>query len=150
NISFSHDGLKQGWLSGSWLTDQNKAGGGALIDLGLHAVYLMEMLGGPIKGVQAETGTAPDYPTDVKDHFANALVTFENMAAKGYFYAGWQEDPSLPARKNPQGARLSVHLQGDKEQAVFDDRQAYYTARGKQKALPTDQPDAGNSLRQFL
>jgi scyllo-inositol 2-dehydrogenase (NAD+) len=67
-----------GWLPASFL-DASQSGGGALIDLGAHPIYLSNRLAGPVKAVTATLSSLFDYPVD--DH---AAVTIEyNNGALG-------------------------------------------------------------------
>lgn len=60
-----------GWLPNSFF-DAAQSGGGALIDLGAHPIYLTNRLGGPVKAVTATLSSLFGYPVD--DH---AVVTVE-------------------------------------------------------------------------
>jgi len=50
-----------------WFTDPALAGGGALMDMGAHAVHLLRLLFGPVEAVWATTGNLSGVYPDVDD-----------------------------------------------------------------------------------
>ncbi len=73
----AHAGLVQGWLPEYWMRE-DEAGGGALMDLGAHPVYLANSLLGEPKRVSAVMGTPLGSETD---EVATVLVEYENGKA---------------------------------------------------------------------
>lgn len=79
-----------GWLPNSFL-DASQSGGGALIDLGAHPIYLTNRLAGPVKTVTATLSSLFGYPVD--DH---AVVTVEyNNGAIGIIETSFVSGESL-------------------------------------------------------
>ena len=65
----AHNGLSAGWLPDDWM-DVDKAGGGALMDLGCHQIYLsLHCFGRP----QAVTAFF-DIPRERRDYAAATVV----------------------------------------------------------------------------
>lgn len=73
----AHAGLIQGWLPEYWMR-QDQAGGGALMDLGAHPIYLANSMLGEPKRVSAVMGTPLASETD---EVATVLVEYENGKA---------------------------------------------------------------------
>ncbi len=73
----------------AWFTDPELAGGGALMDLGTHAVHLVLSFFGPVNRVWAEirneTGIYPDV-----DDFGVAMLEFDS-GVLGRVEAGWTQ-----------------------------------------------------------
>lgn len=70
----SHSGVSDGWLPERWF-DVSKSGGGALMDLGAHPVYVLNyLLGQP----QRISGMLANLYGTSSDENAIALVTYEN------------------------------------------------------------------------
>lgn len=73
----AHAGLVQGWLPDYWM-NANEAGGGALMDLGAHPVYLANALLGEPKRVSAVMSAPMGSDTD---EVATVLVEYANGSA---------------------------------------------------------------------
>ncbi|MFB5663892.1 Gfo/Idh/MocA family protein [Alteribacillus sp. HJP-4] len=79
-----------GWLP-SHFFDKSACGGGALIDLGAHPIYLSNRLGGSVKNVSARLQTFLD--SEVDD---NSIVTIEyENGALGILEAGFVSEGSF-------------------------------------------------------
>lgn len=71
----------------AWFTDPALSGGGALLDMGTHAVHLLRHLGGPVTAVWAMTANfAGNYP-DVDDY--GVIQMKFASGAMGRAEAGW-------------------------------------------------------------
>lgn len=70
----SHSGVSDDWLPAHWF-DVSKSGGGAMMDLGAHPVYMLSFLFGAPKRVSGMTSNL--FGTS-SDENAIALVEFEN------------------------------------------------------------------------
>ncbi len=86
----SHHAAYGRWFdseSHRWFTQPEKAGGGAFLDMGTHAVHCVRTLFGPVKAVSAvienKSGIYPDV-----DDFGVALLEFES-GATGIIEASW-------------------------------------------------------------
>jgi predicted dehydrogenase len=87
-VRYAHTGPFPGWAQGNWFYKKNQAGGGALLDMGIHAIDICHYLVGPIASVQAEVKTLRK-DIEVDDN-AVMLLDF-GPAAKclGYIEVGW-------------------------------------------------------------
>lgn len=68
-----------------WRGTMAEAGGGVMINQSIHTLDLMQLLGGPIKGIRGSIDNLLDYGIEVEDT-ATAHIKFEN-GAKGLFFA---------------------------------------------------------------
>lgn len=86
-IRFAHRGPYESWNAKSdWFFDNQQAGGGALLDMGIHALDLLRYLGGEFKSIQ---GTLDTLVHDIEaEDFATAFVEFES-GAYGQMETGW-------------------------------------------------------------
>jgi len=97
-------GVHVGWGPGGWFTRRELAGGGAMADMGVHALDTARfLLGDPApRVVFARMGThyqaRSPHPTDVEDT-ATALVEWEG-GATSLIEAGWWQ----PSAEGPEAA----------------------------------------------
>lgn len=85
-VRFAHNGPFPGWAKSDWFYDPKLAGGGALLDMGIHGIDLCQWFLGPITSVTAQMGTLRKDIT-VDD---NAVLAFEfGSRALGYIEVGW-------------------------------------------------------------
>ena len=56
-MRFAHQGPLSGWAMSDWFYNPNEAGGGAMFDMGIHAIDLASFYMGPIKKVNAMVAT---------------------------------------------------------------------------------------------
>ena len=70
-----------------WFTQPEKAGGGAFLDMGTHAVHFVRTLFGPVKAVSAVIENKSRVYPEVDD-FGIALFEFES-GATGVIEASW-------------------------------------------------------------
>ncbi|MEM6313381.1 MAG: Gfo/Idh/MocA family oxidoreductase [Planctomycetota bacterium] len=82
------------WFDGDdvrWFTDPELAGGGALMDMGTHAVHALRTLGGPVESVWAMTANVTGQYPDVDDfgviqmRFASGVI---GRAEAGWCFTG--------------------------------------------------------------
>ncbi|GMV98811.1 MAG: dehydrogenase [Phycisphaerae bacterium] len=86
-VRFAHRGPEPGWAKSDWFYRPKLAGGGALLDMGIHAIDQCHWLIGPIAAVQARTDTLrKNIPLDDN---ALLLLEFERPRARGYIDVGW-------------------------------------------------------------
>lgn len=85
-IRFAHSGPTNGWAMSNWFYAPNKAGGGALFDMGIHAIDLASSFFGPIAKVNGMVSTL-EKKIEVED---TAILQFEfSSGALGYAEVGW-------------------------------------------------------------
>lgn len=90
-IRFSHDGPYKSWSAKTdWFFDPQRAHGGALLDMGIHAIDLMRWFFGEVTAVTATCGT---YVKDIAVE-DTAVLTLEFGPKKiGYIEVGWSTKP---------------------------------------------------------
>jgi len=106
-IRFAHGGPFPGWAKTDWFYNPRVAGGGAMLDMGIHAFDLIQWFIRPITAVQAKTATLRK-KIKVDD---NAVILCEfGKKCLGYIEVGWT---------SPAGF-VGVELMGDKGYIVID------------------------------
>lgn len=86
-IRFAHRGPWPGWARSDWFYNPELAGGGALLDMGIHAIDQCHWLLGPIRSIQAQTATLRK---NIRvDDNALLLLEFKKPNALGYIDVGW-------------------------------------------------------------
>lgn len=91
-VRFAHEGPYPGWARSKWFYDPDLAGGGALLDMGIHAIDLCLWLLGPIVAVRGVTATLVK-KIAVDD---NAVLVLEFASgALGYIEVGWTSKPGF-------------------------------------------------------
>jgi predicted dehydrogenase len=84
---FAHSGPLPGWAKSDWFYKKNLAGGGAMLDMGIHAIDQALWHIGPVKFVQAKAETLRK-KIEVDDN-ALLLLEFAGGKALGYIEIGW-------------------------------------------------------------
>jgi len=91
-LRYAHGGPFPGWAKDDWFYSQDLAAGGAMLDMGIHAIDLALWLMGPVKAVTARTATIIKR-IEVDD---NALLVLEFASgALGYIEVGWTSKPGF-------------------------------------------------------
>lgn len=91
-VRFAHGGPYPGWAKDKWFYDPELAAGGAMLDMGIHAIDLCLWLFGPVGAVMAKTGTLVK-KIEVDD---NAVMLLEfKSGALGYIEVGWTSKPGF-------------------------------------------------------
>lgn len=91
-VRFAHGGPFPGWAKSDWFYDPALAGGGALLDMGIHAIDLCQWFLGSITGVSAMMGTLRK-PIQLDD---NAVLALQIGARTlGYIEVGWTSGPGF-------------------------------------------------------
>ena len=106
-VRFAHNGPFPGWAKSDWFYDPARAGGGALLDMGIHAIDLCQWFVGPITAVTALMATLRK-PIQVDDNAVLALTFGEN--ALGYIEVGWTSGPGF----------LGYEIYGDEGSIIND------------------------------
>jgi predicted dehydrogenase len=130
-VRFAHTGPFPGWAQSRWFYDPEQAGGGAMLDMGIHAIDLCNWLIGPVEDVCAQVGTLRKR-IDVDDNAVMAL-RFTGGKCLGYIEVGWT---------SPAGF-TGIEILGDKGCIVVD------YSKGLQLTTGRITPDhaAGSALR---
>jgi len=91
-IRFAHGGPYPGWAKNSWFYNPKLAAGGAMLDMGIHAIDLALWMLGSITSVNAMARTiVKRIPVD-----DNALLQLEfKSGALGYIEVGWTSQPGF-------------------------------------------------------
>lgn len=107
-IRFAHAGPYPRWAKSDWFYDPKRAGGGALVDMGIHAIDQALWQLGPVRRVQAAARTLR---WDIRvDDNAVILLEFAGGKALGYIEVGWT---------SPCGF-AGIEIMGDKGTIVED------------------------------
>lgn len=86
-VRLAHTGPYPGWAKSDWFYQPPLAGGGAMLDMGIHAIDLSLWHLGPVKSVQARACTLRK-KIKVDDN-AVLLLEFAKTPALGYLEVGW-------------------------------------------------------------
>ncbi len=86
-VRYAHGGPYPGWAQSDWFYKKDIAIGGALLDMGIHAIDICQYLVGPIKSVAAEMRTLRK-KIEVDDN-AIMLLDFAPLPCLGYIEVGW-------------------------------------------------------------
>jgi len=91
-VRFAHNGPYLSWsaMSDSFF-EPELAGGGALLDMGIHAIDLCRYFGGDVTSVMAKTATLGK-DISVED-WAVGILEFRNPKLLAYFEVGWSSQP---------------------------------------------------------
>jgi len=92
-VRFAHGGPYPGWAKDDWFYSPKQAGGGALLDMGIHAMDLVRFHVGEVASVSAEIATLRKQ-IKVDDNAVLAL-TFKGGRALGYIEVGWTSRPGF-------------------------------------------------------
>lgn len=107
-VRFAHMGPLPGWAKSDWFYQPKPAGGGALLDMGIHAIDQCLWYCGPVRSVQA---TAATLRKDIAlDDIALLQLEFANGRTLGYIEVGWT---------SPTGFN-GVEIMGDKGSILID------------------------------
>jgi predicted dehydrogenase len=91
-VRFAHGGPYPGWAANNWFYKKALSKGGALLDMGIHAIDLCHWLIGPIATVSGRAATLIKR-IEVDD---NALLQLEfRNGALGYIEVGWTSPPGF-------------------------------------------------------
>lgn len=90
-VRYAHGGPYPGWAQGDWFYHKKIAGGGAILDMGIHAIDICQYFVGPIKSVSSNTGTLRK-KIEVDDN-AVMLLDFAPLKCFGYIEVGWTSGP---------------------------------------------------------
>lgn len=117
-VRFAHMGPFPGWAKSDWFYDPALAGGGALLDMGIHAIDICQWLLGPITSVAAQMGTLRK--TIAVDDNAVMALEFAGRAL-GYIEVGWTSRPGF----------LGVEIYGDEGTIINDYAKGLQLCKGQ-------------------
>jgi predicted dehydrogenase len=118
-VRFAHTGPFPGWAKSDWFYDPRLAGGGAMLDMGIHAIDQCLWMCGPVQSVQA-VGTT--LRKDIRvDDAAVLLLEFAAGRTLGYIEIGWT---------SPTGFN-GVEIMGDAGSILIDYAGAMTLTTGK-------------------
>ena len=117
-----------------WFTQPEKAGGGAMLDMGTHAVHFVRTLFGPVKSVSATIANKSGVYPDVDD-FGIALLDFES-GATGIIEASWVFTAG-PRGLEAVGRGGRLAMDGAIEFTPFTDKAGETVALAEEPAEPT-------------
>ncbi len=116
-IRFAHGGPDQGWMMSKSFFTPAQSGGGALFDMGIHAIDLASYFFGKIENINAFVDTLVK-KIPVED---NAIMQFKFASGTmGYAEAGW----------TTQQGFAGIELYGDKGCIVIDYNDTAYILTG--------------------
>lgn len=142
-VRFAHGGPYPGWAQGGpWFYDPQKAGGGAMLDMGIHAIDLCNWLIGPVAEVAAQVGTLrKDIAVD--DNAVLALK-FANGRALGYIEVGWTSPAGFTGLEIMGDAGCITIDYATKMLLTTDKASADHNARSERKVEVVDEkPNTG-------
>lgn len=120
-VRFAHEGPEPDWAMSDWFYHPQKSGGGACLDMGVHAFDLSNYYFGQVKSVQANIKTLVK-DIQVED---NAVLLFEFVSgALGYVEIGWTSKPGFSG----------CEIYGTKGTLLVDYRRGLQLIRGKSSA----------------
>lgn len=112
-VRYAHTGPYPGWAQSDWFYKPKQAGGGAMLDMGIHAIDICQFIIGPIETVSANIRTLRK-KIQVDD---NAVMLFDfgkEAACLGYVEVGWTS-PSGFAGIEIMGDKGSMRLELGKD-----------------------------------
>lgn len=93
-VRYAHGGPYPGWAQGDWFYDPVVSGGGALLDMGIHAIDIVRCLVGPIHTVSGQVRTLRR-DIDVDDNAVLVLDFGPEAKCLGYIECGWTSGPGF-------------------------------------------------------
>jgi predicted dehydrogenase len=124
-VRFAHNGPFPGWAKSDWFYKPELAGGGALFDMGIHAIDLCNWMIGKVTTVTAEM-SALRKPIAVDD---NAVMTLKfGDRAMGYIEVGWTSGPGF----------LGLEIYGDNGSIINDYNAPLRICTGKSTPDPSE------------
>jgi len=110
-VRFAHGGPYPGWAKGSWFYQKDLAAGGAMLDMGIHAIDQCLWLLGPVTAVSARCATL--IKKIAVDDNAVLLLDFKN-GALGYIEVGWTSKPGFTGFEiyGTEGSLICDYIKG--------------------------------------
>ena len=108
-VRYAHRGPYPGWAQSDWFYKRKLAAGGALLDMGIHAIDICQYLIGPIKSVSANLRTLRK-KIEVDDNAVVMLDFGPQAGCLGYIECGWTSPPGFSG----------IEIYGDKGTLILD------------------------------
>lgn len=108
-VRYAHSGPYPGWARSDWFYKRRLAGGGALLDMGIHAIDICQYLIGPIRRVSARVETLRK-PIEVDDNAVLIIDFGPETKCLGTIEVGWT---------SPTGF-VGIEIYGDEGCLVLD------------------------------
>lgn len=110
-VRFAHGGPYPGWAKDDWFYKKELAAGGAILDMGIHAIDLCLWLMGAITAVSGRAATLIR-KIEVEDN-AVMILEFKN-GALGYIDVGWTSKPGFSGFElyGTEGTLICDYLKG--------------------------------------
>lgn len=108
-VRFAHRGPYTSWVAQTdWFFDSKRAGGGAVLDMGIHALDIIRyVLGAEVRTISANLAT---FAQDIQDE-DTALINLEmSNGSLGYIETGWHSWPGA----------LGLEIYGSKGSMIVD------------------------------
>jgi predicted dehydrogenase len=132
-VAFGHAG-PHGWApEADWFLDPARSGGGALIDLGIHAADLLRAVLAPLEVIDV---AAFLHGEDAVDDAAQLVLRLSNGAV-GSLHASWIARPGPDHQLTVFGTEATLHLDGRTPLT----RTPADGGKGERVELPADVPD---------
>ena len=125
-VRYAHTGPYPGWAQTDWFYKPKQAGGGAMLDMGIHAIDICQYLLGPIESVRAEVKTLRK-KIQVDDNAVMLLDFGREAACLGYIEVGWT---------SPAGF-TGIEIMGDKGSMKLELGQDGVITRGTNRPYGT-------------
>ena len=132
-VAFGHAGPQLWAPRADWFFDPERSGGGALIDLGIHAADLLRAVLAPLEVVEV---AAFLHGEGAVDDAAQLALRFSNGAV-GSLHASWVARPGPDHQLTVFGTDATLHLDGRTPLT----RTGLDGGRGERIEAPTDLPD---------
>ena len=119
-IRLVHDGPYTDWAKGDWFYDPKRAGGGALMDMGVHAIDACHYLLGPIRSV---TSTLANLTKDIDVEDSAAMTATLDGGRYAILEAGWTGGAGF----------TGIEVSGSRGSVILDYRKGLFLILGKSK-----------------
>lgn len=137
-VRMAHHGPYDSWVAKSdWFFRHEMAGGGAVLDMGIHALDIMRFLNGEITEIKGMTATKVQKIKD--EDMATVLARFEN-GALGYIETGWHSRP---------GGFNGIEVYGTEGTIIHNYALGleWFNANGEKQAVPASELAGDNGHR---
>ena len=131
-VRFAHTGPLSGWAKSDWFFRPNLAGGGALMDMAVHAFDIAQWLVGPATSIYAQTATLRQ-KISLDDNVVAVLEFGERCL--GYIECGWTS-PAGFCGIEIMGDKGAIFCNYSEAQATLTTQTTTAAGVGKVKVFP--------------